>query len=166
MNKVYLVVASDYEGSYTYKAFNNKNEADKCAEFKNKYKTTWEQYEDFIVREIDLLSKCNEEIKEEDLCVRINFYAGLHKNDIVVLDEVEYHQCIKEDWCKNDFNNLSTCISVTLYVSLTKEEYDNFDKTIKCEKLVTEIQNYVFQLIDNNIDEEEITNLLFEKYGK
>ena len=74
--KVYIVVASDCEGSYIEEVFSSIEEAEKYANFKNKYKTP-NTFDTFHVIEKELLEKVYLDKNEDDLCVKISGYIDL-----------------------------------------------------------------------------------------
>ena len=159
--KVYIVVASDYEGSRIEEVFSSTEKAEEYAKFKNKYKTPWNTYDTFHVIEKELLEKVNLDINEDDLCVKISGYIDLSECEDE--NEIEYELMVKEDWCVTTFEDYDTYISVDVYIKLSKYEFDNFEQS-KYEYIFKELEIKVKNMHKQGLTSEEIVEKLYENW--
>ena len=157
--KVYIVVASDCEGSYIEEVFSSIEKAEEYANFKNKYKTPRNTFDTFHVIEKELLEKANLDINEDDLCVKISGYIDLSGYEDE--NKIEYELVVKEDWCVTTFGDCDTCISVDMYIKLSKDEFDNFEQS-KYEYIFKELKDKVKNMHKQGLTSEEIVEKLYE----
>lgn len=158
---VYLVEATDCEEeeSFISEIFSNKEEAEKYAAFKNQYKTPWYTYYEYIVKEKEVLEKADLALDEDRLCVEIDGYIHFSDDEE---DEIEYNILLREDWCSTNYRALRNCISFNIFIDLTKEEYDNFDRS-KYDDMIKELKEKILKMHEQGIDEPGIADLLSGK---
>ena len=158
---VYIVVASDCEGSYIEEVFSSIEKAEEYAKFKNKYKTSWSTFYSFHVIEKELLEKANLDINEDDLCVKISGYIDLSGYEDE--NKIEYELMVKEDWCVTTFKVYETFIFVNMYIKLSKDEFDNFESS-KYEYIFKELKAKVKNMYKQGLTSEEIVEKLYENW--
>lgn len=154
--KIYIVVASDYEGSCIDKPFTDKLEAEKYAEMKNKYKSPWHNHTTFGVIEEELLKKCDFKLNEDDLCVKIKGYIHLSED---TEEDIEYTLMVKEDWCHTRYTALDDFIAADIYFKLTKEQYDNFEPS-KYAYVFNDLKARIMEMHKQGMSVEMITDTL------
>lgn len=159
--KVYIVVASDYEGSRIEEVFSSIEKAEEYAKFKNKYKTPWNTFDTFHVIEKELLEKVNLDINEDALCVKISGHIDLSECEDE--NKIEYELVVKEDWCVTTFEDYETFISVDMCIKLSKNEFDNFEQS-KYEYIFKELKDKVKNMYKQDLTSEEIVERLYEDY--
>ena len=157
--KVYIVVASDCEGSYIEEVFSSIEKAEEYAKFKNKYKTPYNTFDTFHVIEKELLEKANLDINEDDLCVKISGYIDLSGYEDE--NKIEYELVVKEDWCVTTFEDCETFVFVDMYIKLSKDEFDNFEQS-KYEYIFKELTAKVKNMYRQGLTSEEIVEKLYE----
>ena len=157
--KVYIVVASDCEGSYIEEVFSSIEKAEEYANFKNKYKTPRNTFYTFHVIEKELLEKANLDINEDDLCVKISGYIDLSGYEDE--NKIEYELMVKEDWCVTTFKVYETFIFVNMYIKLSKDEFDDFEQS-KYEYIFKELEAKVKNMYKQGLTSEEIVEKLYE----